>query len=274
MRVRQRHLRMPAAAGPPIADDGYLQSWHDALTLGAAVSARQPVIAPEDAIEEDKPPPSPVRSRCGIATLSGVHFVRLASVRITACLVVLSGLNACATIILPPESIRDPVEVIVIDHGRTTSLMIPSSDDGMLRYAYGDWNWYALGRHGLFRGIAALLWPTRGAVGRAEIDGVATAESVRAQVSSVQALHVVRVERARLRTFEKDMESRFDAGRNDQVENTAVGLRFVPHPRPYTYFWNSNHAVASWLRELGCETRGFSFGASWNVASARRPSSQ
>jgi hypothetical protein len=44
--------------------------------------------------------------------------------------------------------------------------------------------------------------------------------------------------------------------------------KIVHHPRAYTAFWNSNHAVASWLRELGITTRGPSFGANWRVATA------
>jgi hypothetical protein len=174
---------------------------------------------------------------------------------------VVFALSGCVTTLIPPKSPVDPVDVFIVDHGRTTSLVIPSSDGGALRYAYGDWNWYALGRTDLYHGIAALLWPTRSALGRAELRSATTA----AEISS--RFHVVQINRERVRTFEKSMELLYAAGREQEVENPAVGLSFVPHPRPYTYFWNSNHAVASWLRELGCRTRGASFHASWRVVS-------
>ena len=92
----------------------------------------------------------------------------------------------------------------------------------LLRYAYGDWDWYAMGKHSIWQGSKALLW---------------------------QAL--------------------YDSGRNSAVSNPDVGMSFVRHPQAYTVFRNSNHAVASWLRELGSTTRGFSFGANWRVATAQ-----
>jgi hypothetical protein len=180
-------------------------------------------------------------------------------------------LYGCATTITPPQSPVDPVEVFVVDHGRTTSLVIPSSSAGALRYAYGDWNYYALGRKDLFHGIAALLWPTPSALGRAEFQTAATEEDIRTQVHSIEALHVIHVERAQVHAFEQRMETLYNAGRGSEVENLPTGLRFVPHPRRYTYFWNSNHAVASWLRELGCRTRGASFRASWRIVGIAGP---
>lgn len=180
-------------------------------------------------------------------------------------LLVACAVSGCVTVISPPQGTTDPVEVYVVDHGRTSSLVVPS-EHGMLRYAYGDWAYYALGQKDLFHGIAALLWPTRSGLGRAELVGTASAETVSTSVPSIQSLHRVRVERARLRAFEQSMEALYAAGREREVENSLAGLTFVPHPRPYTYFWNSNHAVAGWLRELGCLTRGASFLANWRVA--------
>jgi hypothetical protein len=42
----------------------------------------------------------------------------------------------------------------------------------MVRYSYGDWNWYALRRTGPAEGTAALLWPTHIAVkiGEGDLD--------------------------------------------------------------------------------------------------------
>ncbi|MGH8287112.1 MAG: hypothetical protein ACRETT_15295, partial [Steroidobacteraceae bacterium] len=90
------------------------------------------------------------------------------------------GLAGCTTTIGAPVHPADPVEVFIIDQGRTASLVIPASSGGMLRYAYGDWRWYALRETGLFRGAAALLWPTQGALGRAELGGPPTLATVRA----------------------------------------------------------------------------------------------
>lgn len=181
------------------------------------------------------------------------------------------ALAGCATTVIPPERSADPVEVYVVDHGSTSSLIIPASGGGMLRYAYGDWNYYALGRKELRYGIAALFWPTQSGLGRAELRGDAGEPTVRAQAFSIESLHSVPVERARVREFEQRMEALFDERRDTEVENPLTGLSFVHHPRDYTYLWNSNHAVASWLRELGCGTLGPSSRARWRVRDQSPP---
>lgn len=163
--------------------------------------------------------------------------------------------------------LADPVEVFVVDHGRSTSLVIPASQGGLLRYAYGDWQWYALGHQGVLRAVAALLWPTRAGFGRAVLEGPPSAARVRRQVLSVVEIHALRADRERVLAFERRMEGLYRSRRDTEVQSPWVGMSFVEHPRRYTYFWNSNHAVASWLRELGCETRGPSFSASWRVES-------
>ena len=135
----------------------------------------------------------------------------------------------------------------------------------MLRYVYGDWNYYALGKTDLLHGAAALLWPTRGTLGRARLQPPATLESLQSQLYASLSVHTVQVERARVLAFERHMEALYDSHRATEIENRVYGMTFVHHPRPYTYFWNSNHAVAAWLRELGCETHGPSFRANWRI---------
>jgi hypothetical protein len=172
--------------------------------------------------------------------------------------------SGCATTIIPPQAPVEPVEVFIVDHGRTTSLVVPTAS-GMLRFAYGDWSYYALGKKDLYHGIAALLWPTRGALGRSAFAGAPPEQAIRENAPYVQSLHAVRVERARVSALEQRMAAVHEAGREHEVANETALLDFVPHPRRYTYLWNSNHAVASWLRELGCQIRGTSFHASWRV---------
>jgi hypothetical protein len=173
-------------------------------------------------------------------------------------------MTGCATTIVPPSDIREAGHVFVVKHGRSSSLVIPSNE-GMLRYAYGDWAFYALGKTDIWHGIAALLWPTQGALGRGQLTGPESAEGVRTQLGAAQTVRAVRVERARIAAFERRMEALFHSRIGTEVENARHGMRFVHHPRPYTYWWNSNHAVASWLRELGCTTQGLSFRAAWHV---------
>jgi hypothetical protein len=179
------------------------------------------------------------------------------------------ALASCTTTITPRAALADPVDIFVLDHGRTTSLVVPATDGSLLRYAYGDWDWYALGKHSIWRGAKALLWPTQGALGRGLLAGPATVENVRHQVPETEQILRVPVERTRLLAFETRMQAVHDSGRHTAVSNPDVGMSFVRHPRAYTVLHNSNHVVAAWLRELGCTTRGFSLGANWRVATAQ-----
>ncbi len=181
-----------------------------------------------------------------------------------------TALAGCSTLLIPSASLSDPVEIFIVDHGRTTSLVIPASRGGLLRYAYGDWNYYALQRTDPFHGAAALLWPTRGALGRASLGGKADLANVQRLLPGAYTVRAVCVERAHVHAFEARMEDLYAEHRATEVENRAYGLSFVHHPRAYTYFWNSNHAVASWLREMGVRTRGPSFRAVWRVSPAHR----
>jgi hypothetical protein len=193
----------------------------------------------------------------------GMGFLRRHRVALST-LLLGGAMSGCTTTIIPSSDVREAGHVFVVDHGRTSSLVIPSNE-GMLRYAYGDWAYYALRKTDPWHGIAALLWPTQGALGRAQLAGPASAESVRTQLGGAHAVHAVRVERASIAAFERRMDALFRSRIETEVENVSYGLRFVHHPRPYTYWWNSNHAVASWLRELGCSTHGLSFHSAWRV---------
>jgi hypothetical protein len=180
----------------------------------------------------------------------------------------------CVATIVPPPAPRDPRPVFVLDHGRTTSLVLPAAGDGIVRYAYGDWNYYAERRTSPFRGTSAVLFPTRGALGRRELAGPADEAAVRRQVrvpsETVLAVWVGSGEIDRLR---EDLDGVYRANLHTRLFNEVYDLEFVEHPKSYWAFHNSNQIVATWLAHLGCEVRGTTLFASWRVAAADRPGS-
>src|SRR5687768_11373806 len=99
-------------------------------------------------------------------------------------------LSGCTTTIIPPPSPQHPTTVFLLDHGRTPSLVLPTDDGQMTRYAYGDWTWYALAKTGVWEGFAALFLPTQGALGRKVMDGPCDAGHVPQRVSvGIEDLH-------------------------------------------------------------------------------------
>jgi hypothetical protein len=180
----------------------------------------------------------------------------------------LSGLlvlGGCAAQVTPPAQPQAPAKIFVLDHGRHTSLVVSTPGGDLVRYAYGDWRYYAERDTGLARAVAALFWQTPGALGRREFPGPATAAGVRSQVLvNIDTVHELVVEREQVEALRADLDAIFAAA--EQVRETPeTQLFFVPHPRDYNLRHNSNTVVAAWLEQLGCEISGPTLLARWRI---------
>lgn len=179
-----------------------------------------------------------------------------------------SLLAACATTIVPPGPVACPQTVFVLDHGRHSSLVLPHPE-GFVRYAYGDWGWYAEVDTGTTEASRAVLWPSRAALGRSVSGAVATREGVRAGLRvGIQRIHEVPVETHRVTALRDALEARYRANQASAKYNRAYDLTFVDYPEPYAAWNNSNHKVAEWLQRLGCGIEGSALWAWWTVAVA------
>jgi hypothetical protein len=158
--------------------------------------------------------------------------------------------------------------VLLLDHGRTASLILPDETGSAIRWAYGDWNYYALRRTSLWDGAAALFWPTQGALGRMELGGPVEIESVRLRLGRIgfDHAHLLRVERSAAARLHLQLTGLYEANAATEVRTPSVGLHFVHHPIRYTWFHNSNHVTAAWLRRLGCRVSGPTARSNWRVA--------
>jgi hypothetical protein len=173
---------------------------------------------------------------------------------------------ALTTRIIPPVAPHDPVTVIVVDHGDTPSLVLPGEQSGMVRYAYGDWQWYALGNTGYLRAIPTLLLPTQGALGRQEMPGNIIPESVEQQMRvGFERMHTIQVQRQQVQRLRGELDQLFEQQRRSRVFSPASDLHFVHHRSRYSYFHNSNHMLAAWLEQLGCTLRGPAYTSRWSV---------
>lgn len=177
------------------------------------------------------------------------------------------ALTSCTTTVIPPPSPRQPVTVHLVDHGRTPSLVLPGEGNTLVRYAYGDWNYYALRKNDIWHGIAALFWPTRGALGRKTIEHT-DSMAIMLDRFEIQPEHVLSIEgeREKAERLRQRLDESFEAKGDTKIVNEPYALDFVHHSRRYTGFYNSNHAVANWLRELGCEVRGPAMVSKWKIA--------
>ena len=175
-------------------------------------------------------------------------------------------LAACTHVVTPPSPGPDAAGVFLLDHGRTSSLVLPR-DAGLARYSYGDWDWYALNRKGPLRGSGILLGPTDAGIGRGELPPRGTAAGVaRAVRVPVERAWRIEVPAGRAAALGGSLEALFARDGVERVANPLYGQTFVPHPQPYySLGHNSNHVTAGWLRRLGCRVRMRGIWSSWVV---------
>jgi len=170
------------------------------------------------------------------------------------------------TTVVPPRP-GDPAAVYLVDYDKTSSLVLTVGENRLVAYAYGDWAYYALRKQGPVETVAALLWPTQGTLGRKEINGPSNLDTVRRELGAgLEEIHQFDVERPAVARLHAKLDGIYYDHLSTATE--SYGMTFVHHPKPYTYWSNSNHVTAEWLRELGCETRGPAFAAWWRVRQA------
>ena len=183
-----------------------------------------------------------------------------------ACLAGLSCLLACTNVVIPPAEPLDPQAVFILDHGRHASLVLPAQGSGIVRYAYGDWKYYAEAETGFTETSAAALLPTASGLGRRAFAQPPTPGGVRRAVRvGVDEVHEVVVEWQAIVQLRQQLDSIFQANAETLVDNTSYNLEFVRHSRPYTIFQNSNWMVVNWLRQLGCQVQGPLLTSKWRV---------
>lgn len=189
-------------------------------------------------------------------------FRALAIALATAAATLLCG---CRVVIRPPAHVVDPVQVFVLDHGRHSALVLPTSDGGAMQWAWGEWQWYALDRTQWWRTPAVVLWPTRATLGRAPVGEPLDAASLARRLYA-EAVHVVVVERAAALALEAQLEARFAAGAAEQLYSPLYHLEFAPDDeRSYWIVHHCNSETKDWLRALGCTVSGAALFADFTV---------
>jgi hypothetical protein len=182
-------------------------------------------------------------------------------------LVAAASLAGCSSVIIPPTGVREPASIAVLDHGRHSSLLLDAGDGSMVRYAYGDWQWYALQQTGPIEASTAVLLRSKAALGRKRLPGPVSPDGVARNVRvGVEEAYFLEVETSAARDLIARLDGIFFASIDSRVVNEAYDLEFVPDPEPYTFFsHNSNSVVAEWLRALGCRVEGTPLFATWNL---------
>jgi hypothetical protein len=173
-------------------------------------------------------------------------------------------LIASPAVIIPPVEPVQPVTVYVVDLGLHSRLVLPDDKEGLVQYAYGDWRYFALNEQDLRSGIAALLIPTQGTLGRRKYENIDQLQQVTNDDITILNFAVAR---AKARKLQKLLEQRFQQNINTQVFNPVNQMNFVKDDMDYTLYHNSNHELVAWLEYLDCRVEGFVLLADFQVKS-------
>jgi hypothetical protein len=177
-------------------------------------------------------------------------------------------LSGCATRIIAPQPLQEPREVFLLDHGLHPSLVLSRADGRMMRYSYGDWNYYARRKTGVWQAITALFVPTAAGLGRQELPGPSGEGIIRRQIrGEIEQILPLKVEAQAVEQLQAKLEAIYAENIDTLIYNAEFDADFVKHPKNYSLFHNSNQVVASWLESLGCEIRGWPILSKWRVES-------
>jgi hypothetical protein len=169
------------------------------------------------------------------------------------------------TIIHPPEVPATPVSVFVIDYGRHSSLILPdTTGTSLIEYAYGDWDWFALGRNKWYDVFPTLFLPTRGTLGRRSLQVDPDTLALR-RVIWCEEIHEVVVDRDDALGLIRRLHGEFEKHRESIYFKSMYALEFVHSDRAFHLFHNCNHELADWLRELDCDIQGPAMNADFKV---------
>jgi hypothetical protein len=194
-----------------------------------------------------------------------VSILRRISLFILAIIALISViLIASPAVIIPPVEPVQPVTVYVVDLGLHSRLVLPDDEEGLVQYAYGDWRYFALNEQDLGSGIAALLIPTQGTLGRRKYEDV---DQLKQAISDDVTILDFAVARAKARKLQKSLDQRFQQNINTQVFNPVSQMNFVKDDMDYTLYHNSNHELVAWLEDLDCRVEGFVLLADFQVKS-------
>jgi len=176
---------------------------------------------------------------------------------------VLAGWMLSPANIITPINPLNPVNIYLVDRGFHARLILPSSNNKCLEYAYGDWRYFALNQQDLLSGAAALLLPTQGALGR-KLKNCDRWQ----QFASEQNNHFssFAVEKTKVDSLLKVLNLYFDRPATMQIKNPHTGMTLVPYDLTYTLLHNSNHELVRWLEDLGCRVEGFVLWANFKIS--------
>jgi hypothetical protein len=172
-----------------------------------------------------------------------------------ACAALLLIVPGCAWRVVPPPEVRDGVPVVLSQYEWHTRLALPDETFAFYEYGFGEWNFYGLEKEGFFSGLRAITGLGKGAMSRRRLP-YTLSESEFARAAGSNRSSRFYVERGLAEGLRGELQRRWQSNADSRVVRTWDGIPVSRDRAGYHLFANSNHAVANWLRRLGCRVNG------------------
>jgi hypothetical protein len=173
----------------------------------------------------------------------------------------------CTTILVPPLAPSHPTTILITDYGKHSSILLPDPDGGLVEYAYGDWDYFALGHNNLFVGVVALIHSPRATLGRRCVVMEADAPDAKELIGADRTQSLV-VGADRVTALREELDLEYARHLNTEVYNAQEHMHFVYCDEQYYVFHNCNNVTAEWLKSLGVRVRGLAIFSKFHVRGA------
>ncbi|MBD2346047.1 DUF2459 domain-containing protein [Anabaena subtropica] len=167
--------------------------------------------------------------------------------------------------IIPPTNPQGAIAAYVIILDLHPELVLPHPQGGLMMYAYGDWNYFALNQRNINNGLAALFIPTSGTLGKRTLSNVEELQ----QIVKQQNANLLNIKIAKVNAFKlaQSLDKRFERNIATRIQNSQTELFLVKDKQNYTILHNSNHELVVWLEQLDCQVKGFVMWANFRLKS-------
>ena len=193
-------------------------------------------------------------------------FGRGLSLGSAACAALFLIVPGCAWRVVPPPEVRDGVPVVLSQYTWHTRLALPDGTAAFYEYGFGEWSFYGLEKEGFFSGLRAITGLGKGAISRRKLP-YTLSESEFSSVAGSNRSARLYVERRLAEGLRGELERRWQSNANSRVVRAWDGIPVSRDRAAYHLFANSNHAVANWLRRLGCRVIGNTLTSRFQVVS-------
>jgi hypothetical protein len=173
--------------------------------------------------------------------------------------------TGCSGTIHPPAAASDPVTVYVADYGRHSSLVLPTNNGGYVEWAFGDWDWFALGHTKWYDAMHALIWSPQSTLGR-RVLGPQTNDEALCNALNAERVLPIEVPADCAAALMDQLDLRYLKHASTQIHSDYSYMDHVKDAEFYNGLHNCNHITVRWLRALGCRVDGFGFLSAFRVA--------